>query len=283
MRGLHFVTIVPPGPHGHVLFGIDDTHPEHDEIGFSLTFTRKLSPLSVATAIGRSALIRPVLKPAAPVRVQTRTGIAVVSPTAKPLTASAFVVPRTGVSAIAAVGMADRLIDAAKKAKPGNAANVARVAVPGIYPNVAVAAAAHAQQIATQVKTNPVAAGAQVAAVSKLASSGHPQSQATVAVLKAAGQAQAAKNIVTATMALAANGDADANRALGIVKARANQRAEGRRFTFTLTPDGRIHHEPESTLGDDPIAPVRALPEHIFGDGDLFGWGTNASLQDLLG
>jgi len=272
MRGLHFVTIVPPGPHGHVLFGIDDTHPEHDEIGLGVTFKKMISPLKVATAIGKSPLIKPVPKPGVPLvhRVQTPTGVQVIPVTTKPPTASAFVVPKTGVSALAAVGMADKLIDAAKTAHPSNGANVAKAAVPGIQLATAAAAAAHAQQIASQAKTNPTAAGAQVAAVSKLAAAGHPQSQATLAVLKVAGQAQAAKNIVAATATLAASGDADANRALGIVKARLDQRTSGRRFTFTLTPDGRIHHEPETTMGDDvPMAPVRALPEHIFGDEDM--------------
>lgn len=179
MKGLHFVTMVPPGPHGHVIFGLDTGHPEHCEIGFGFKFLKKLNPISIAKAIAKSPITKIVAGGAA------------------------FVFPPVGVPALAAVGMADKLIDGAKKAN----------------------------QVASALKkgkANPRALT--------------PKQKADI------NAGVAAKNILIRTQALAKKGDPNAKRALGVVHARLRQRKAGKRIAFTLTPDGRIHHEPETSV-----------------------------------
>lgn len=177
MKGLHFVTMVPPGPHGHVIFGLDTAHPEHCEIGFGFKFLKKLNPISIAKAIAKSPIVKVVAG------------------------AAAFVCPVVGVPALAAIGMADKIIDGAKKAN----------------------------QVAASIKKGKVNP-------KKLSPMQKRDINAGIA----------AKNILLNTQRLAKQGDPGAKRALAVVNARLKQRKAGKRVLFVLTPDGRIHHEPEA-------------------------------------
>lgn len=254
IRGLHFVSIVPPGPHGHILFGFDDLNPYHDEIGFSFGFIKKLNPISAAKSIAKSPIIRAVTKPAGWVTKQVgKAGVAIVkSPITKvALTGAAFVCPAVGVPALAAVAMSDKLIDAARAASKNSLVKKA-TSVVGITGGIsAVAAVKTAQAIATQAKANPKAAALAIKRVQANAKTGNKPAQATLVSLKTIGKAQGAANIVKNTATLAAKGDVDAKRALGVIKARTNERKAGKRFLFTVTPDGRIHHEPDTAISGD--------------------------------
>lgn len=254
IRGLHFVSIVPPGPHGHILFGFDDLNDYHDEIGFSFGFLKKLNPISAAKSIAKSPIIRAVTKPAGFVAKQVgKAGVAVVkSPITKvALTGAAFVCPAVGVPALAAVAMSDKLIDAARAASSNSLVKKA-TSVIGVTGGVtAIAAVKTAQAVATQAKANPKAAAAVIKRVQAQAKAGNKPAQATLVSLKTIGKAQGAANIVKNTAALASKGDVDAKRALGVIKARTNERKAGKRFLFTVTPDGRIHHEPDAPISGD--------------------------------
>jgi len=150
--------------------------------------------------------------------------------------------------AAAKVAGADKLIAAAKAASPANLRNVAARVVTGpsgIRPPVRVvnAAVTAAQKIAALAKTNPALARSQIAALTAAAARGDQLAMSTLATLKTLGVAEAAKKAIAATVTAGAAGDVNAVHALDIVKARLQQRNASAKFTFTLTPDGKIHLE----------------------------------------
>ena len=149
------------------------------------------------------------------------------------------------IHAVAKVAGADKLIHALNSAAPGNLVNAVRSGPSGIAPpvRVAVAAVARAQQIAAQAKATPDLAKIQIATLTKAAASGDQSAIAILAALKTLGGAELAKKVLAVTASKAAAGDVDAAHALGIVNARLAQRESGMHYTFTVTPDGKIHSE----------------------------------------